>query len=109
MASKNNSVSKDFEVLKADVAKLRSDLSSTTQKLIDVGKDQSGEAKERARIEAAKLLNELEGAVEESKQKGRRALESVEDKITEKPLLSLLIAFILGLFLGKIVDTSTRE
>ncbi len=107
MASKND-VSKDFDVLKADVAKLRSDLSSTTKKLIEIGKDESGSAKEKAQLEAAKLLNELEDAVEESKHKGRRALESVEDKVTEKPLLSLLIAFILGLFLGKIVDTNNR-
>jgi ElaB/YqjD/DUF883 family membrane-anchored ribosome-binding protein len=104
MSSRNTNVSKDFDVLKADVAKLRSDLSSTTQKLIDIGKDQSGEAKEIAKLEAAKLLNELEGAVEESKQKGRRALVSVEEKMIQKPLLSLLIAFIVGLLLGKVID-----
>ncbi|GJM15098.1 MAG: hypothetical protein DHS20C13_04250 [Thermodesulfobacteriota bacterium] len=108
MSTKKNDVSKDFEVLKADVAKLRSDLSSTTTKLIELGKDESGAAKEKAQLEAAKLLDELEGAIEESKNKGSRALESVEDRITEKPLLSLLIAFILGLFLGKIIDTNNK-
>ncbi len=109
MASKNNNVSKDFDILKEDVARLRSDLSSTTKKLIELGKDETGAAKEKAQLEASKLLNELESAVDESKEKGRRALDSVEDKITEKPFLSLLIVFILGLFLGKIIDTSTRE
>ena len=57
MSSKNTNVSEDFETLKADVAKLRKDLSSTTGKLVDIGKDQSGVAKERAQLEAVKLLN----------------------------------------------------
>lgn len=105
MPSKNTNVSKDFDVLKADVAKLRSDLSSTTKKLIEMGKDESGAAKEKAQLEAAKLLDELGDAVEESKYKGKRALESVEVKITQKPLLSLLIAFVVGLFLGKVFDS----
>lgn len=104
MSSKKTNVSDEFDTLKSDVAKLRSDLSTTTKKLIDVGKDQTGEAKEIAKIEAAKLLSELEDAVDESKQKGKRALESVEDKIIEKPLLSLLVAFVIGLLIGKVVD-----
>lgn len=105
MASKNKDVSEDFDVLKADVAKLRSDLSSTTRKLVEIGKDETGAAKERAQSEAAKLLTELEGAVEQSKQKGRRAKVSVENKVTQRPFVSLIIVFILGLFFGKIFDS----
>lgn len=109
MSKNKSNVSEDFDDLKQDVARLRNDLSSTTRKLVDLGKDQSGAAKERAQLEASKLLNELNSAVEESKDKGKRALEAVEDKVTEKPFLSLLIVFIFGLFLGRIIDTDNRR
>jgi ElaB/YqjD/DUF883 family membrane-anchored ribosome-binding protein len=104
MSNKNTNVSEDIEVIKADVAKLRSDLSSTTKKLVEIGKEETGEAKEKAKIEAALLLNELHSAFEESKRQGKRSVKKVENKVADRPFLSLLVAFFGGLIFCKIIE-----
>ena len=106
MADRKTNVSDDIDIIKEDVAKLRSDLSMTTKKLINMGKDQTGEVKEKAKMEAAILLNELHSAFEESKKQGKRSVKKVENKVADRPFMSLLVAFIAGLFLCKMFDSS---
>lgn len=72
----------DLDTLKEDVSKLRSDITELTQKLLFIGKSEAGVAKD-------KLLDQ-----------GKRTAETLEKKIEERPLTSILVAFILGLFLG---------
>jgi ElaB/YqjD/DUF883 family membrane-anchored ribosome-binding protein len=109
MSSKNTNVSEDIERIKADVAKLRSDLSSTTKKLVEIGKEETGEAKEKAKMEAAMLLNELHSAFEESKKNGKRSIKKVENKVVDRPFLSLLFAFMGGLIFCKVLDNNKTE
>jgi ElaB/YqjD/DUF883 family membrane-anchored ribosome-binding protein len=71
----------DLNTLKEDISKLRSDLSELAQKLLNIGKSEAGVTKD-------KLL-----------ERGRKTVETVGQKIEEKPLISLLIAFIVGLLL----------
>ncbi len=90
---------KDIESLKDNVANLRADLSQITQTLLDKGKSETEVAKDR-------LIDELKYELEAARTKGKKTVESVESQIQEKPFLSLLIAFIVGLVLGKIFDRS---
>ena len=106
MSSKNTNVSEDIERIKADVAKLRSDLSSTTKKLVEIGKEETGETQEKAKMEATKLLNELYSAFEESKKNGKRSIKKVENKVVDRPFLSLLFAFMGGLIFCKVLDNN---
>ncbi len=76
----------DLNKLSEDISKLRSDLTGIAEKLLDMGKSEAGVAKD-------KLLEQ-----------GRKTVETVGQKIEEKPLISLLIAFIVGLLLGKLLD-----
>lgn len=88
---------KDIENLKDNVAKLREDLKQVTQTLLEKGKSETEVAKDR-------LIEELKSELDVAKAKGKETVESVESQIKEKPFMSLLIAFIVGLVLGKMFD-----
>lgn len=88
---------KDVETLKEDISKLREDLSGIAEALLERGKTEGGAAKDRI---SESIRDEFQAA----REKGKESVESIEDRIREKPLQSLLIAFVVGLFLGKIFD-----
>ncbi len=93
----NNRLGKDVETLKDDLSKLREDLTGIAQSLLEKGKTETEAAKD-------KLSEGLQDEFQAVRDKSKETVESIEDQIREKPLLSLLIAFIVGLFLGKLFD-----
>lgn len=95
---------KDLETVKEDLAKLRSDIAEVTQKLIDMGRSEAGSARNRIETEARNLVQELRQTLNETGDRGRKTVESVEQLLTEKPLVSLLAAFGLGLLFGKLLE-----
>ena len=88
---------KDVKTLKEDLSKLREDLTGIAQSLLEKGKSEAESAKE-------KLDEGIGDEFQAARDKGRETVEFLEGQIREKPLLSLLIAFILGLFLSKLFD-----
>lgn len=112
---KEHDINLGIENLKADISNLRTDLSELSNSIKEKGKgyaritaekviqsigtelDKLGEDKEKV---IAKLQDELQGIQDKSKE----SIESVEDKIQENPLKSVLVAFLAGLFIGKIFD-----
>jgi ElaB/YqjD/DUF883 family membrane-anchored ribosome-binding protein len=92
---------KDLDAVKDDLAKLRSDIADLTQKLIDTGKNEVSSARNRVRTEARNLGRELRATLNESGEQGLKTVESVEQLLTDRPLVSLLTAFGLGLLVGK--------
>lgn len=105
----------DFDNIKDDISRLRTDLSELSKQVKDrgtgyarattdrilasIGKELEGLGEDKDRV-LEKLHAELENVQEIGKQK----VETVEQRIQENPLKSLLIAFIAGLFLGKLFD-----
>ncbi|MGH7849381.1 MAG: DUF883 family protein [Thermodesulfobacteriota bacterium] len=88
----------DLEALREDVTKLRSDLSQLAKSLLDKGKSETDTAKDR-------VMEELMSNLRSARDKSSETVESVEHKIQEKPLMSLLIAFVVGLILGKLFES----
>lgn len=87
----------DLEALREDVTKLRADLSQLAKALLEKGKSETDSAKDR-------VVEDLMAGLRSARVKGGDTLESVEHRIQEKPLMSLLIAFFVGLLLGKLFD-----
>jgi ElaB/YqjD/DUF883 family membrane-anchored ribosome-binding protein len=87
----------EFVTVKEDLAKLRADISNLSNALKDVTSDAVHDqiAMIRARIDT------LTG---EAKQHSRRTLDEVTDKIEERPLASVLVAFGVGLLIGRLLD-----
>ena len=88
---------KDVDTLKEDISKLKEDLSSIAESLLQRGKAETEAAKD-------KLGERFGSEFQAARIKGREKVESIEDQIREKPIQSLLIAFVIGLFLGKLFD-----
>jgi ElaB/YqjD/DUF883 family membrane-anchored ribosome-binding protein len=95
---------KDLEAIKEDMAQLRSDLGELTQRLVDMGKDEISTARNRVRTRARSLGRELRETLNDTGERGLKTVESVEQLIAERPVVSLLAAFGLGLFVGKLLD-----
>ncbi len=87
----------DINNLKEDVTKLRSDLSQLGKTLLEKGKHETDTAKD-------KVIEELKSELQAARSKGKETVESVEQQIQQKPFISLLIAFMIGLILGKLFE-----
>lgn len=93
----NKGLGKDVDTLKEDISKLKDDLASIAETLLEKGKVETDAARE-------KLAEGLKDEFQAAREMGKEKVGSIEDKIRDKPLQSLLIAFVVGLFLGKIFD-----
>jgi len=87
----------DLDALREDVTKLRADLSQLAKALLEIGKSETDSAKD-------KVVDELMAGLRSARVRGNDTVESVEHRIQEKPLMSLLVAFFVGLLLGKLFD-----
>jgi ElaB/YqjD/DUF883 family membrane-anchored ribosome-binding protein len=88
---------KDIETLKKDISKLREDLSGVARSLLEKGKSETEAAK-------GKLSEGLQDEFQAAREKSKETVKSLEGQIRGNPLVSLLIAFVIGLFLGKLLD-----
>ncbi len=76
--------------IRDDMSKLREDVNAALRGLMDSGKTRAGALKDK-------------GA-----EMGRRAIDTTETQIKERPFLSVLMVFLIGMLLGKIVDQRIR-
>jgi ElaB/YqjD/DUF883 family membrane-anchored ribosome-binding protein len=95
---------KDVDAVKEDLVKLRSDIAELTQRLIDTGRSEVSTARNRVRAEARNLGRELRETLNDTGERGVRTVESVEQLLTDRPLVSILAAFGLGLLVGKLLQ-----
>lgn len=82
MAEKEKKSNSDLNELKEDIVKLRSDLSQFATRILERGQSEFSHAKEN-------LIKN-----------GKKTYDSVENKLSEKPVTTLLGAFGIGLLLG---------
>jgi ElaB/YqjD/DUF883 family membrane-anchored ribosome-binding protein len=105
----------DFDNIKDDISRLRTDLAELSKQVKDRGTGYAKATTDRIIASIGKELEELGGdkdkvlgklrtELQNVQEIGKQKVETVEQKIQDNPLKSLLIAFIAGLFLGKIFD-----
>ncbi|MFA0888387.1 MAG: hypothetical protein ACC613_04705 [Synergistales bacterium] len=88
----------ELESLKGELGKLRTDL-----------EELKGPVKGIACALKENLAEALGSGFEKAKVSGKKAVEVVETTVEEKPLQSVLVAFGVGLLLGKLIDMSHRR
>jgi ElaB/YqjD/DUF883 family membrane-anchored ribosome-binding protein len=88
---------RDLDVLRADFDALRQDLAS----VLDTVK---GTAASHADAEIDALRKRLDRLGANLQSTGREGVRAVEEQIEERPLVSLAVAFALGLVLGRLFD-----
>ncbi len=94
----------DIETLKEDMVKLRTDMTELAKNLLDLGKGEARGAKEKLESEARNLINKLADELDEISERGKKTVRTMEHEVKEKPLLSLLLAFLVGFLLGNLLD-----
>jgi ElaB/YqjD/DUF883 family membrane-anchored ribosome-binding protein len=94
----------EFEALKADLAQLRADISSLTEDLKKAGGAAASAAKRKAREQAEHLRDGAADAFEELSERGSEAMRAATDRIERQPLLAVLIALVIGVILGRLLD-----
>ncbi len=90
-------LNKDVDAIKSDLDALRKDLASIVETV-------KGTAKNRAESEIDALQKRLNQIATDVQSSGRDSLRAVEGQIGDKPLVSVAVAFAVGLVLGKLFD-----
>lgn len=100
----DNTIEIDMQSIRDDMAALRGDLARVTQDLKAIGKNRAEATKENLGATAQSLKEEIIRMFDDTRETGKRSLESVETEIGERPLLSLLISFGAGLIMAKLLE-----
>lgn len=95
MTSRN--IEGEFDTVKEDLAKLRADLANLSTALKDATSD-------TVQDQIAQIRGRIDDLTGEAKIQGRQTLDDLTTRIEEKPLASVLVAFGVGLLIGRLLD-----
>ena len=105
MAARNDDSAKpDTSRLEGDIEQLKKDLKKLNDTLVGLGREgfDAVQSEGAARLEA--LRKEADDIAKRLKGKGQVQYDALEAQVQEKPLLSLLAAFGLGMIISRLVD-----
>jgi ElaB/YqjD/DUF883 family membrane-anchored ribosome-binding protein len=94
----DNGISKEMENLKKSFAQLRSDLTSIVGSALGAGKSGAHVVKDHV----DSVVDGAKNKLHDLKDKGAESAEAIEQKISDNPLVSVLIAFGVGFLLARI-------
>lgn len=102
--SDDNDKGIDTSRLEADINQLKADLKQLNETLVGLGKDSLDvvQSEGAARLDA--LRKEADLIATRLKKSGQGHYDSLEAQIQEKPLLTLLAAFGLGMIISRFLD-----
>lgn len=98
----NNDLQNEIATLKQDLGRLRTDFADIANSMLEAGRAEAGDARERVESELKDRLDQMRSAADRAADRGRQAKHSVEHTIEERPLMSVVVAFGVGLLAGKI-------
>lgn len=94
---KPRSYSNEFDSVRDDLTKLSADIASLAQAI----KDGAGDT---AREQLALARERFDRLTEDAREHGQDTIDSLVEQIEERPLTSVLIAFGVGVILGRLLD-----
>ena len=86
--------------IEEQIKTIREDISRLTQLFVQLGQDNLSRAKEATREEADELLDRSRRVADEATARAKQTAGSVEGYINEKPVQSVIIALLAGIFIG---------
>jgi len=106
MEAKSNQ--SEYDQVKADLQALREDVAKLTKSVVDGQKSNISNLRDEIRRESREALDHVrqrgDEALNQARDAGSKAVHSVEDRIEERPFLSIIIMFLAGLLVGKMLD-----
>jgi ElaB/YqjD/DUF883 family membrane-anchored ribosome-binding protein len=94
----------DLDALKEEMSRLRDDFVDLAHVLKDVTRSGVEAARERLDGGTHGLLDELRSVLDRLRTRGKEAVGSVEAKVEKNPLVSVMVAFGIGLVAGKLLE-----
>lgn len=98
----------EYARVKEDLQLLREDMASLTKAVADGQKSNAYDLKDEISRETRAVLDQLrkrgDEALNRATEAGSKSIESVEHKIEERPFLSIILMFLAGVIVGKMLD-----
>lgn len=108
MAAANRNLEEELDTLKAGLDTLGKDINTLVSAFGDAATDEVKTRGRRARA-AVGRMNDRAGevwddATSEASRRGREGVAAVQHQIDERPFLSVLVAFGIGVVIGKLIN-----
>ena len=100
----NGRVKENIDTLKDEVLRLRHEFSNVSDNIRNISRSAYKSGNKRLGREAARLHAELGGRLDSARRMSGSGIDAVESRIVQKPFLSVLIAFLIGVLAGKLMD-----
>lgn len=102
MATRN--LDQELDTLRADLGKIRDDIASLTRSLGEAATAEAKAGGERLSEAAHAARDRAQRFAESARAQGEEGIAAVERRIEQNPFSSVLIAFGVGLVIGKLLD-----
>ncbi|HHH38208.1 MAG TPA: DUF883 family protein [Sedimenticola sp.] len=99
----------EIAALKGDVAKLRDDIGAVADALKGIAGEFAGSARGRVNERVAEAREKVGERVGQATAAGRAAVGELEDKVSQRPITSLVTAATVGFILAKLLDLGGRR
>ena len=108
MAAANRNLEEEFDTLKAGLDTLRKDINSLVGSFGDAATNEVKTRGRRARAAVGRVTDRAgdvwDDATSEASRRGREGVAALEHQIDERPFVSVLVAFGIGVVIGKLIN-----
>jgi len=108
MAATHRNLEEELDTLRAGLDTLRKDISSLVSSFGDAATDEVKTRGRRARAAVGRVTDRAGevwvDATNEASRRGREGVAAVEQQINERPFISVLVAFGIGVVIGKLIN-----
>jgi ElaB/YqjD/DUF883 family membrane-anchored ribosome-binding protein len=98
----------DYEQVRRDLQALREDLSKLTRTVSESQKSNISSLRDEIRRESREAFDQVrqkgDEALNRARDAGDKAFHDVEHRIEERPFLSIIVMFLAGILVGKMLD-----
>ncbi|WP_203299894.1 YqjD family protein [Marinobacter sediminum] len=98
----------EYNQVKKDLQQLREDLATLTRTVSDSQKSNISSLRDEIRRESREAFDQVRqkgnDAFNRARDAGDKAVHDVEHKIEERPFLSVVLMFLAGVLVGKLLD-----
>lgn len=98
----------EYNQVKQDLQQLREDMSKLTRAVSESQKNNISHIRDEIQRESREALDQVrqkgDEALHRAKDAGDKAVQGVEHKIEERPFLSVILMFLAGILVGKLLD-----
>ncbi|MDY6816517.1 MAG: hypothetical protein SV598_11710 [Pseudomonadota bacterium] len=98
----------EYKQVQQDLQQLREDLANLTHAVTESQKSNISSLRDEIRRESREAFDRVRktgnDTLNRAKDAGDKAVDEVEHKIEERPFLSIVIMFLVGILVGKLLD-----